>query len=253
MRRTISQYLAAAFELVYPRNCQICFEAIEGGGALGYVCGGCLKSVRRIQAPFCQKCGLPFHGELLSAFECSNCRDKDYVFERAIAATTTQGAIRECVHRFKYQRQMWFGPVLAHHIIQGGLEHFDWGEIDGIVPVPLHPRKRREREFNQAEYLADALGRAFKVAVFKTNLRRVVDTATQTRLDVASRAANMRGAFCVTEPSALSGKRLVLVDDVFTTGATVSECARMLLLAGVQSVSVLTVARQVTRSVLGSS
>jgi ComF family protein len=245
MRAALKRHLTAAVELVYPRNCQICLVAINRPGAIGYVCASCLSTVKPIRAPFCQRCGLPFPGELLGEFECSNCRDKHYAFQRAIAAVSTANVMRECIHRFKYQRQMWFGPLLAHYLIQGGLEHFDWGEINGVVPVPLHPRKLREREFNQADYLADALSRAFKVPALKKGLRRVRDTGTQTRLDAAERASNMRGAFTIRRAEQFRSKRLVVVDDVFTTGATTNECARILIAAGASAVSVLTVAREV--------
>ncbi len=251
MRRYLERYSRAALELLYPRNCQLCLRAIEDANAIGYVCADCLRSVRPIRAPFCQKCGLPFRGEITATFECGNCRDKHYVFDRAIAAVTTQGIVRDCVHQFKYARHEWFGALLAHYLIEAGLQHFDWSEIDAIVPVPLHSRKLREREFNQAEHLGGKLSRAFRKPQISDNLRRVRDTQTQTRLDTKGRADNMRGAFAAKNPEAFEGNRLVLVDDVFTTGATTNECASILLKAGAQSVSVLTVARQVTRDVLG--
>jgi ComF family protein len=253
MRRFLERYFAAAIELLYPRNCQLCFQAIENTSAIGYVCADCLRSVHPIRAPFCQKCGLPFRGEITVTFECGNCRDKNYAFDRAIAAVTTQGIVRECVHRFKYARHEWFGNILAHYLIEAGLQHFDWDSVDAIVPVPLHPRKLREREFNQAEFLGNKLSRAFQKPLFTNNLCRIRDTQTQTRLDLQGRAENMRGAFAVKQPDAFTGKRLILVDDVFTTGATTNECANILFKAGAANVSILTVARQVTREVLGKA
>jgi competence protein ComFC len=253
MLRFLERQFSVALDLLYPRNCQICFRAIEAPHSIGYVCADCLRSVRPIRAPFCQRCGLPFRGEITTTFECGNCRDKNYVFERAIAAVTTQGVVRDCVHQFKYARHEWFGNLLAHYLIEAGLQHFDWDEIDAIVPVPLHPRKLREREFNQAEFLGDKLSRAYKKPQLAGNLRRIRDTQTQTRLDTKGRADNMRGAFAVKRPAAFNGRRLVLVDDVFTTGATTNECASILLKAGAESVVVLTVARQVTRDALGKA
>jgi ComF family protein len=252
MLRFLERQFSVALDLLYPRNCQICFHAIEASHSIGYVCADCLRSVCPIRAPFCQKCGLPFFGEITATFECGNCRDKNYVFDRAIAAVTTQGVVRDCLHQFKYARREWFGPLLAYYLVEAGLQHFDWDEIDAIVPVPLHPRKLREREFNQAEYLGEKLSRAFKKPQLRGNLRRIRDTQTQTRLDSSGRADNMRGAFAVKRPDTFKDKRLVLVDDVFTTGATTNECASILLKAGAATVSVLTVARQATRDVLGT-
>jgi ComF family protein len=114
---------------------------------------------------------------------------------------------------------------------------------DLIVPVPLHPLKQREREFNQAERLAVHLGAAANIRVNTRLLRRVLYTSTQTRLTRPQRAANMRGAFAMRHGDRLDGERVILVDDVFTTGATTSACAQALLAAGAGDVCVWTVAR----------
>jgi ComF family protein len=117
--------------------------------------------------------------------------------------------------------------------------------VDAIVPVPLHPRKKRHREFNQAEYLADALGREFHRPVRRRNLRRVKDTQTQTALDAEERRANLRDAFALRNAKEIAGKRLALVDDVFTTGATLDSCAKLLRRGGAANVIALAVARGV--------
>ena len=140
---------------------------------------------------------------------------------------------------------MYLGPHLADWLVGAARRWIDWREVDAIVPVPLHPRKQRHREFNQADYLADALGRTFAVASLKGNVRRVKDTFTQTKLDAEARARNLRGAFAVRDPAAFKGKRLVLVDDVFTTGATLNSCAKGLRSAGAKDVIALAVARGV--------
>jgi ComF family protein len=146
---------------------------------------------------------------------------------------------------FKYNRRMYFGPHLAEWLITAARQRLDWTALDVIVPVPLHPRKKRHRQFNQAEYLADAAGRAFGKPVWPRALRRVKDTPTQTKLDADRRRANLRGAFVARQPDRVAGQRVVLVDDVFTTGATLDACARVLRVAGAQDVVVLAVARGV--------
>jgi len=140
---------------------------------------------------------------------------------------------------------MYFGPHLADWLVGAARRWIDWREVDAIVPVPLHPRKQRHREFNQAEYLADALSRVFDVPSVKGAVRRVHDTPTQTKLDAEARARNLRGAFAVRDATVLKGKRLVLLDDVFTTGATLNSCAKVLQLAGAKEVVAVTVARGV--------
>ena len=153
--------------------------------------------------------------------------------------------MRDCILRFKYQREMYFGPHLVDWLQVAARRWIDWREVDAIVPVPLHPRKQRQREFNQAEYLADALGEQLNIPVVKRSLRRVKDTSTQTKLDAEARARNMRGAFAVRDETAFDGKRLVLLDDVFTTGATLDSCAKALRSVGAREVLALAVARGV--------
>ncbi len=154
-----------------------------------------------------------------------------------------RGIVREAIHRYKYQRALWFEPFLADLLIREAKPALREQHWDFIVPVPLYPVKQREREFNQAERLASHLSQATGIPLRKNLLRRVVPTATQTLLTREQREKNMRGAFAMTKPSTLDGKRIVLVDDVFTTGATTSACAKILKSAGADDVCVWTVAR----------
>lgn len=140
---------------------------------------------------------------------------------------------------------MYFGFHLVNWLHTAALRWIDWREIDAIVPVPLHPRKLRQREFNQAEYLAAGLSKVVNVPVLKRNLRRVKDTPTQTKLDAEARMKNLRDAFAVRDETAFKGKRLVILDDVFTTGATMDSCARTMKSAGAREVIALAVARGV--------
>jgi competence protein ComFC len=176
---------------------------------------------------------------------CGHCQDLHFYFSRAVCACRTQGVVRDCILRFKYNREMYFGPHLVDWLLGAAQRWIDWREIDGIVPVPLHPRKQRRREFNQAEYLAAGLSKVVNVPVLKRNLRRVKDTPTQTKLDAESRMKNLRDAFAVRDAAAFKGKRLVILDDVFTTGATMDSCAKTLRKAGAKDVIALAVARGV--------
>lgn len=168
-----------------------------------------------------------------------------FKFSRTVCACRTEGVVRDCILRFKYNREMYFGPHLVNWLLIAAQRWIDWREIDAIVPVPLHPRKQRHREFNQAEYLAAGVSRAVGVPVLKRNLRRIKDTSTQTKLDAESRMKNLRDAFAVRDETAFTGKRVVILDDVFTTGATMDSCAKVLRRAGAKDVIALAVARGV--------
>jgi competence protein ComFC len=238
----LASWINTGLGFFYPETCRVC-EAERATVRDGYVGPRCWSQVRFIKPPFCACCGLPFAGDLTTPFECTNCRELELHFSSARSAVIAGGIVRETIHRFKYQRQMWFENFLAGLLLREAvpaLRHEKW---DMIVPVPLHPLKQRAREFNQAEQLAVHLAAALNLRLNPKLLQRVTPTATQTRLSREQRSANMRGAFAVRRGARLDGERVVLVDDVFTTGATTSACAGTLLAAGAGAVCVWTVAR----------
>jgi len=232
----------AALAFIFPEVCQICGTQ-RATPTEGYVCSRCWTQVRFIRPPFCERCGLPFEGELTTPFECANCREMELYFSSARSAVAAWGMVLEIIHRYKYQRALWFENFLAGLLIREAGPALRAAQWDLIVPVPLHPAKRREREFNQAERLAARLGSATEIPVQARLLQRAFPTLTQTLLTREQRAANVRRAFTVRGRCRLNGERIVLVDDVFTTGATTSACARVLRAAGAGDVCVWTVAR----------
>jgi ComF family protein len=228
--------------LVYPEVCQLC-KSERAGADDGFVCGKCWSHVRFIRPPYCDRCGLPFDGEISTAFICTNCHDLKLHFTSARSAVVAKTAVLEAIHRFKYSHALWFEHFLADLLVREAAPALRDGKWDFIAPVPLHPLKLREREFNQAERLAVHLSRATKIPVNKRFLRRIQPTATQTLLSREQRAANMKNAFAVRPGARLENRRIVIVDDVFTTGATTNACAAALRGAGASEVLVWTVAR----------
>jgi ComF family protein len=199
--------------------------------------------VRFVERPFCERCGYPYEGAITQAFECANCRALDFSFRCARSAVVAQDAVLDVIHRYKYNRALWFEPFLIDIFVTRAREQLRRDQWDWIVPVPLHPTKQREREFNQAERMGRGLSKATGIPVNSRLLRRVLPTRTQTRLSREERLANVSNAFALRPGTNLTGARLVLVDDVFTTGATTNGCARVLRCAGASDVCVWTVAR----------
>jgi competence protein ComFC len=238
----VRPWFDAALGFVYPEVCQLC-QKHRATPPEGYVCAECWKEVRFIVPPFCERCGLPFHGEIDDAFECSNCREMELHFAAARSAVAARGPVLEAVHRYKYGGQLWFEEFLISLLVPSAREWFGREKCTALVPVPLFPVKERERGFNQAERLAQRLGAAMTVPVERKLLKRVAPTPTQTRLSRKERAENMRNAFVLRRDEPLTGGHFVLIDDVFTTGATTSACAKLLLRAGAERVTVWTVAR----------
>ncbi len=238
-------WLETSLAFFYPDTCQICH--VECATAQeGYVCARCWSrpgGICFIKPPFCDLCGLPFEGDITTRFECSNCREMELHFQSARAAVAATALVLEVIHRYKYQRALWFEPFLADLLIRQAAPVLQAGKWDLIVPVPLHPLKKREREFNQAQRLARYLGEATQIRVHSQLLKRIEPTKTQTLLTRSERAANVKNAFMMRENGHLDGERVVLLDDVLTTGATTSSCAKVLHDNGSGDVCVWTVAR----------
>jgi competence protein ComFC len=235
-------WLRAGLGLIYPENCQLCRRQ-RASPRDGFVCAECWRQVRFIRPPFCHRCGLPFAGELTASFECTNCRDLELHFRFARAAAIAKTVVLEAVHRFKYSRALWFENFLSDLLVREAAPVLAPQEWDFIVPVPLHPLKQREREFNQSELLAHCLAKVTRIPCRPKILRRILPTATQTLLSRDKRALNMKGAFAVAEGIRLKNKRIIVLDDILTTGATTNACARALRDAGAADVCVWTVAR----------
>ena len=238
----INIWLNAGLGFFYPEICQLC-DGERATARDGFVGPECWRQVRFIRPPFCGRCGLPFEGDLTTTFECTNCRELELHFTSARSAVVAKTLVLEIIHRFKYQRALWFENFLADLLVREATGVLQAGNWDFIVPVPLHPLKQREREFNQAEILGGHLSASTKVPLNMGLLRRVTPTLTQTRLSKQQRAKNMEGAFAAGRGVKLNGERIVLVDDVFTTGATTNACAKALQAAGAGEVCVWTVAR----------
>lgn len=196
----------------------------------------------RVEPPFCQTCGEPFPAGLETIIRCTNCAGRAWYLEQARAAYRAEGVVRERIHAFKYHRCFHHLRVLVSWLEEGYARFYAGSPWDGLVPVPLHPSRRAERGFNQAEELARPLARSTGLPLLRV-LRRVKRTGTQTRLRRSERLRNQAGAFAAKPGFDASGMRLLIIDDVFTTGATVNACARVLARAGAARLCALTVAR----------
>jgi len=240
----IRGWLDSSLALFYPEVCQLCKDE-PATPREGFVGVRCWSQVRFIRPPFCERCGLPYQGELTNAFVCANCHEMKLHFSSARSAVVARTVVLEAIHQFKYSRALWFENFLAGLLAREAAPVLRGRGWDFLVPVPLHPLKERERQFNQSVLLARHLSRAANMPCEEKILRRTAATATQTHLNRDARAANTKNAFVVRPGAPLAHRRIVLVDDVFTTGATTNDCARALRGAGAADVCVWTVARGV--------
>jgi ComF family protein len=232
--------LRALASLFYPPICTICAANVRDRE---YLCDDCGGKLSRIVAPFCQTCSEPFSGAIDGYFTCANCAHRTLEFQSAVAAYRSRGIVRRVVHDFKYGRQ-----VYLRHLVGAWLntafedERLRGVSFDLLVPVPLHPARERERGFNQAALLAEIVGKSRGLAC-RPVLERTRYTTTQTAFDRAERMENLHNAFRLRKKMDVRELRVLLIDDVLTTGATLSECARVLKKAGASVVYAATAAR----------
>jgi ComF family protein len=232
--------LPALGSLFYPPNCVVCSDVVIGSE---YLCADCRSRAPRITAPFCGKCSEPFFGAITQTFSCANCEHRTLHFDSAVAAYRSRSVVRKLVHDFKYGQQRhlryplaeWLGETLDDPRLRGR-------RFDMIVPVPLHAARERERGFNQATLLAELLADTMSVPLCPV-LQRIRYTTTQTAYDRAERMENLHDAFRLRKNRDVRESRVLLIDDVLTTGSTLSECARVLKAAGARSVHAATAAR----------
>lgn len=228
-------------DILYPRNCIRC--GAVSPEPLRYICWDCLADNPKVGAPFCICCGDPVAGDVQHDFTCFSCSRKTPYFDFARSAVRYEGAVSEALRALKYDNALWVLDDLADLLFACVRAEYSEVEFDFVSPVPLHPVRHRARGFNQSGLLGAFLARRLGCLYKEKSVRRVRPTTTQTGLTAPQRTANVLGAFREGLFARLNGKRILLVDDVMTTGATVNACAAALKRGGAQSVYVITVAR----------
>ncbi|MGQ9922001.1 MAG: ComF family protein [Desulfobacca sp.] len=235
----VSDGLNHVLDFFLPRFCLLCQHPLPPG-APGLACAACHATIPYLSHPRCLCCGAPFRSRQGGARLCHNCLRQPPPFDRALAAAFYEGPVLDAIHRLKYHRDLLYGKLLGEIMHRA----FDLTEAVAaaqlLLPVPLHPQRLRWRGFNQAILLAQNFP---DIPLARDVLVRERPTLPQVGLSSKERLANVKGAFRVRQPELVAGKNVIILDDVFTTGATVSECARVLRRAGAAHIEVITVAR----------
>jgi ComF family protein len=231
--------LRAALDIALPRLCAVCREPVEGEG----LCASCWSKRSFITRPYCERLGIPFVYDPGPGILSMEAIADPPAYNRARAAVRFDEISRVLVHALKYGDRLDLAPMMGRWISRAGREVL--AEADALVPVPLHWRRLWTRRFNQSAMLAAAVSAASGVPMVTDALKRVKATVQQVGLSRSERAANVQGAFRVPEQgkAAVVGRRLIVLDDVLTSGATVEGCARAVLRAGASNVDVLVFAR----------
>ena len=242
-----------ASRLLLPSHCTLCDLPLKDD-SVPFFCRQCWACIRPLQGPACPRCHRPFASAAAvthsPTHECHDCRTRNPFYQRVWAAYAYTPPLQDAIALFKYQRKVSLADSLGALLTQAIPQNL---VTDLLMPVPLHPNRLRHREFNQSLLLADRIRPALQRPISYWNLVRTLDTDPQITLPRSARLQNLRQAFALRQPREVAGKRILLIDDVFTTGATVNECARVLLEAGAREVSVLALARSLDRGMVPDS
>ena len=233
---------AALMDLLLPQRCRICSLPLSDGAS--GLCPACLSRVRYLGKGICACCGTELPGGTTDDLLCGGCLRRPPPFSLARSVARYGTPLAELLHRLKYLGDTRVLPALA--VIAAPFDLTPFASCSHIVPVPLHPRRLRQRGLNQSLLLARMLFADHGGRLAPGVVARVKMTRPQTGLGGIERRRNLRGAFKVVDPGALRHRSVCLVDDVYTTGSTVAECSRVLLAAGSAEVRVLTLARAVS-------
>jgi len=240
-RRQVEDVVRAGLDLLYPRDCLICGEpACERPWR--YLCAGCVEKMPWAVEPRCNVCGYPYQGEIEGERTCPSCIHLDAHFTAGRTLGRLEGGFRRIVIELKYHNGIHLLPDIGRLAAHAdGFADFLQGGV--LVPVPLHASRKRMRGFNQAEKIAHVFAKAAGGVPVKNLLRRTRPTDTQTRKKRAERMTNVKNAFALRRNvTFIKEQRYILVDDVFTTGATMAACAKVLHDAGAECIEVATVA-----------
>ncbi len=241
----LRQALEAFASVVFPAPCRLCEEPLNTATRIP-VCPTCLDSFQILEGQGCGRCGRPFPSALAAVSLpplCHLCRRRVYAFDLARSYAAYDEVMARAITLFKNQGVTPLGAFFAERLAALWLREMDLTAADLVIPVPLDARRLRERGFNQAEVIARPLAKRLGLPLRSSVLLRTRPRPDQLRLTRQQRWRTVRGAYCARVNAEVDNLRVLLVDDVFTTGATLDACARALRQAGASSIVALTVAR----------
>ncbi len=219
-------------DALYPRNCLSCFTPLDSTATLRYLCNDCFQQVEVFNPPQCHRCGLPFYGTVTTSRDCPHCKELEPHFGNGQTTFRLRSPMRALIHALKYGKGHYALPDLVKVALQAPkTREFLEGAV--LVPVPLHPWRQFKRTFNQSELLAKTLCKELDNTRVELLLKRTKWTSTQTLLTHQERQRNLKNVFAINTQTPIDpNQRYVVVDDVFTTGATLNSCCKTMRQAG---------------------
>ena len=220
-------------ELLYPKRCVACDKVLLKIEKDMGICKECAPKVKLVGGTYCIKCGGPINNP--SEEFCNNCKENKHHFDQAKAVFRYTGGMKEAMYRFKYSNRRCYGKFFATHALRNYGSWLKAIDVDAIVPVPMYGPKEKKRGYNQAEVFAKALSKATGIPIADKIVRRERDTVAMKELNSTKRKKNLLKAFIITE-NVVQFRKVLIVDDIYTTGTTMDEVARVLKSGGVKEV-----------------
>ncbi|WP_425448019.1 ComF family protein [Dethiothermospora halolimnae] len=238
LKQILTIFIKTILDLLYPEDnlCFICDEVHDEVDE-GHICHSCMKELVFVGDNKCFICSKPLELGYLPD-KCPDCMNNKHYFKKAISPLLYTGTIKDAIYKYKYGKKSYMYKAFGY-ILKGAIEK-DISNIDIIVPVPLHKSKLSDRGFNQSLLLSKYISNEFKTPLDNKNLIRIKKTTIQNKLHKKERRKNIKNAFKVIDNRVFINKIVLLIDDIFTTGATADECSKVLLNAGAKEVVVLT-------------
>jgi len=242
LTRSIRDIIFGLLDILYPRYCFACDNSLHEE-INTYICVRCQEEIKKAGVRRCAKCGFRLGAGITTSNNgCHECENTNLKFEKSFFVSDNKAPIKNLIYQFKYKKHLCLATPLGHLLIKLLSKELIC-EIDVIVPVPLHWEKKQKRGFNQSKLVAKKICKELSLPISVNNLHRAKNTLSQTQLSRLQRQKNVYGAFKVRNPEKFKKKNVLLVDDVFTTGATASECAKSLKNAGANKVFLIALAR----------
>ena len=222
-------------QLLYPKRCPICdnIRIVQFGAEEDFICETCIDKVEYVKEPVCKKCGKPINDERTEF--CRDCEQHTHYYVQGKALWIYKGAVKKSIYRLKYHNRREYASTYARELVK---QYGDWirkKQIEAIIPVPLPRKRRKERGYNQAELIAKEMGMYLNLPVYKKILIRSIYTRAQKELNNKERKNNLKKAFKIVKND-VQLRKVLLVDDIYTTGSTIDAAAQTLREAGILEV-----------------
>lgn len=235
------EILSTLVDLFFPQVCPFCQRIMVEKET--FVCQECLREIEFVNSPLCSCCGKPFFIGGMEDHLCGECLTEKKFYTKARGVLFYEGVVKEAIHRYKYSSEIYYARPFGWLMYERGKRYIDFKEYDLLIPVPLHKKKLMEREYNQSLLLAQEISNHTGIPVELFVLERRKGTPSQVGLKKEERERNVRGAFIILNEKKVKARRILLIDDVLSTTATVNECAGVLKKSGAERVDVLALAR----------